>query len=104
MLAWHPSIGSSIPFLAPVHACHPPSHPAQTILDGEMVVDEDVAEDRWDRRFLAYDMVMVNGHSLVDRPWMVSGWAPARGCWSVCGATCGLLDGGSRHVLRLPAV
>lgn len=39
-----------------------------------MVVDEHMEEERWDRRFLAYDMVMCNGHSLVDRPWMV-GWA-----------------------------
>lgn len=87
-----------------MHVCCPLALPPQTILDGEMVVDEDVAEDRWDRRFLAYDMVMVNGHSLVDRPWMVGGCAPARGCWSVCSAMCGLLDGGWRHVPRLPAV
>lgn len=36
-----------------------------------MVVDEDVAEDKRERRFLAYDMVMLNGQPLVDRPWMV---------------------------------
>ncbi|KAL4857277.1 mRNA-capping enzyme [Chlorella vulgaris] len=41
-----------------------------TVLDGEMVVDDILAEDRRERRFLAYDMVMLNGQSLVDRPWM----------------------------------
>ncbi len=46
----------------------------QTILDGEMVVDEIMEEDRQERRFLAYDCIMFNGQSLVDLPWMVSGW------------------------------
>lgn len=39
-----------------------------------MVVDEVLEEGRQERRFLAYDMVMLNGRSLVDHPWMV-GWA-----------------------------
>lgn len=55
----------------PLPGSHPPT--PQTILDGEMVVDENMEEERWDRRFLAYDMVMCNGHPLVDRPWMVGG-------------------------------
>ncbi|EFN54818.1 hypothetical protein CHLNCDRAFT_24090 [Chlorella variabilis] len=41
-----------------------------TVLDGEMVVDEVLEEGRQERRFLAYDMVMLNGRSLVDHPWM----------------------------------
>lgn len=36
-----------------------------------MVVDDIMAEGRQERRFLAYDMVMLNGVPLVDRPWMV---------------------------------
>jgi mRNA-capping enzyme len=40
-----------------------------TILDGEMVVDEDVAAGTRTRRFLAYDCVGVNGRSLAAAPW-----------------------------------
>lgn len=45
----------------------PPHH--WTVLDGEMVVDEILEADKQERRFLAYDMVMNNGESVVDRPW-----------------------------------
>ncbi len=69
------------PWLPPTSltALPPAPPPHQTILDGEMVVDEHMEEERWDRRFLAYDMVMCNGHSLVDRPWMVGGLGRAGG-------------------------
>lgn len=40
-----------------------------TLLDGEMVVDEDVVADRRERRYLAYDLVMLNGKSLMDQPF-----------------------------------
>lgn len=42
----------------------------QTLLDGEMVVDEDL-EGNQTRRFLIYDLVAVNRASLVQRPWKV---------------------------------
>lgn len=38
-----------------------------------MVVDDVLEQDRQERRFLAYDMVMLQGQPLVDRPWMVRG-------------------------------
>jgi mRNA-capping enzyme len=40
-----------------------------TILDGEMVVDEDLVAGTRTRRFLAYDMVALHGASLAGRPW-----------------------------------
>lgn len=43
----------------------------QTVLDGEMVVDEVLQEGRSERRFLAYDIAALNGMPLVDRPFMV---------------------------------
>lgn len=45
----------------------------QTVLDGEMVVDEVLQEDRWERRFLAYDMPALNGVPLVDKTFAVGG-------------------------------
>ena len=41
----------------------------QTLLDGEMVVDEDLATGIRTRRFLVYDAVVLNGRSLVDVPF-----------------------------------
>ena len=41
----------------------------QTLLDGEMVVDEDLATGARTRRFLVYDAVVLNGKSLVDVPF-----------------------------------
>lgn len=64
-MRWPTALKHGQPSKGPVG---PPHH--LTILDGEMVVDENMEEERWDRRFLAYDMVMCNGHPLVDRPWM----------------------------------
>ena len=41
----------------------------QTLLDGEMVVDEDLATGMRTRRFLVYDAVVLNGKSLVEVPF-----------------------------------
>ena len=43
----------------------------QTLLDGELVVDEDIESGRRTRRFLAYDMVMLNGKPLIQKPCKV---------------------------------
>jgi len=40
-----------------------------TILDGEMVVDEDMVSGQRTRRFLAYDLVSLNGDNMVHLPW-----------------------------------
>ncbi len=53
--------------LAPPPTPTPQPH-TQTLLDGEMVVDEDLLSGNV-RRFLIYDLMAVNGHSLVDRQW-----------------------------------
>ena len=45
----------------------------QTLLDGELVVDEDMKTGQRTRRFLAYDMMMLNGKPLVQKPFKV--WA-----------------------------
>ncbi|BDA47945.1 mRNA-capping enzyme [Coccomyxa sp. Obi] len=39
-----------------------------TLLDGEMLVDEDQVTEQRTRRFLAYDLIALNGTSLVHRP------------------------------------
>lgn len=41
----------------------------QTLLDGEMVVDEDLASGARTRRFLVYDAIVLNGKSLVEVPF-----------------------------------
>lgn len=38
-----------------------------TLLDGEMLVDKDQITEQRTRRFLAYDLIVVNGASLVHR-------------------------------------
>jgi len=43
----------------------------QTLLDGELVVDEDMETGQSTRRFLAYDMMMLNGKPLVQKPFKV---------------------------------
>lgn len=43
----------------------------QTLLDGELVVDEDTETGQRTRRFLAYDMMMLNGKPLVQKPFKV---------------------------------
>ncbi len=42
----------------------------QTLLDGEMVVDEDLDGKKF-RRFLIYDLMAINRESLVEKPWKV---------------------------------
>ena len=40
-----------------------------TILDGEMVVDEDLVTGKKTRRFLAYDAMVINGEVVTQQPW-----------------------------------
>lgn len=54
-----------------------------------MVVDEILAEGRRERRFLAYDCIMLNGQPLTDRPWMVR--RPALGLLGLSRVLPGLL-------------
>jgi mRNA capping enzyme, catalytic domain len=42
-----------------------------TLLDGEMVVDEDSKTGTCRRRYLAYDMMVLNQKVLADRPFRV---------------------------------
>ena len=42
-----------------------------TLLDGEMVVDEDLVADRQERRYLAYDLVLLQGSSVMHKPFKV---------------------------------
>ncbi|KAK9804496.1 hypothetical protein WJX73_010638 [Symbiochloris irregularis] len=42
-----------------------------TLLDGEMVVDEDIVNDSVQRRYLAYDLMMLEGKSLMRQPFKV---------------------------------
>lgn len=47
-----------------------PSH-HNTLLDGEMVVDEDKATGQHVRRFLVYDVVVINDKPVGDQPFKV---------------------------------
>ncbi len=49
---------------APIGALH-----MGTIIDGEMVVDEDLVTGRKTRRFLAYDAMVINGEVVTQHPW-----------------------------------
>lgn len=49
-----------------------------TLLDGEMLVDEDIAAGTQTRRFLAYDLVALNGKSCAQKPWKVGAKIQAR--------------------------
>lgn len=40
-----------------------------TIIDGEMVVDEDLVKGTKTRRFLAYDAMVINGEIVTQHPW-----------------------------------
>jgi mRNA-capping enzyme len=40
-----------------------------TIIDGEMVVDEDLITGKKTRRFLAYDAMVINGEVVTQHPW-----------------------------------
>ncbi|KAL6780541.1 MRCE1 [Auxenochlorella protothecoides x Auxenochlorella symbiontica] len=55
---------AGVPQKAPVGPPH-----SLTILDGEMIVDDDLLSDRKQRRFLAYDLMALNGKSVVGLPW-----------------------------------
>lgn len=48
-----------------------PSH-HMTLLDGEMVVDEDRDSGKQMYRYLAYDIMALNSDSLVHKLWEVS--------------------------------
>ena len=43
-----------------------------TLLDGEMVVDEDIVTVQRKRRYLAYDLMLLNGKSIIDLPFKVN--------------------------------
>ena len=62
------------------------------LLDGEMIVDEDKKSGKQQRRYLVYDMIMLEGEVLIRRPFKVmftlfllkrplkqSWWAKAKG-------------------------
>lgn len=40
-------------------------------MDGEMVVDEDIETGTRSRRYLAYDLMVLNGRSLAELPFKV---------------------------------
>lgn len=42
-----------------------------TLLDGEMVVDEDIVTGQRKRRYLAYDVMLLHGKSIIDLPFKV---------------------------------
>ena len=42
-----------------------------TLLDGELIVDEDRETGKHAYRYLAYDAMAIDGKSMVDRPWKV---------------------------------
>lgn len=67
------AITPCIPFTLPSYST------PKTILDGEMIVDDDLLSDRKQRRFLAYDLMALNGKSVVGLPWKVLGMGV--GCW-----------------------
>lgn len=48
-----------------------------TLLDGEMVVDENLETGGRERRFLVYDVMMVDGASIVDKPFKVGRFHPS---------------------------
>ena len=52
-------------------AAEPAAPHHNTLLDGEMVVDEDIESGQRIRRYLAYDMMALNGVSLVQKPFGV---------------------------------
>lgn len=56
---------SNVQIKAPVGPFH-----AGTILDGEMVVDEDLMTGNHTRRFLAYDLMALNGQNWMRFPWI----------------------------------
>ena len=51
-----------------------------TLLDGEMVVDENLETDQRVRRYLAYDMVLDNTSSVATLPFIVRCSGP--GLWN----------------------
>lgn len=53
--------------LPPGKICH-----NATLLDGEMVVDEDMESGIMTRRFLAYDLIILNGESVAQCPFKVN--------------------------------
>lgn len=42
-----------------------------TLLDGEMVVDDDIMTGQRKRRYLAYDMMVLNGNPITQLPFKV---------------------------------
>mmetsp|Transcript_11085 Transcript_11085/g.23903 ORF Transcript_11085/g.23903 Transcript_11085/m.23903 type:complete len:801 (-) Transcript_11085:769-3171(-) len=56
------------PGVKPDYPVGRPHH--RTLLDGEMVVDHDKATGQHMRRYLAYDIMMINGAALVHNPFI----------------------------------
>ena len=50
-----------------------------TLLDGELIVDEDRESGKHTYRYLAYDAMAIHGKSLVNRPWQVTQCSPGLG-------------------------
>ena len=51
--------------------CREPGPHHFTLLDGEMVVDEDMVADKRIRRYLAYDLVLDNNRNMSQLPFSV---------------------------------
>ncbi len=64
----------------------PPFH-HNTLTDGEMVVDHDKQAGTYRRRYLIYDIMVVNGYCVIDRPFSVWRWCCGGGGWC-CGGCC----------------
>ena len=43
-----------------------------TLLDGEMVVDDDIVSGQRKRRYLAYDLMVLQGKPIIHLPFKVS--------------------------------
>lgn len=71
-----------------VHAQH------MTLMDGEMIVDDDMVADKQSRRYLAYDLITVDGPAgplskppLASRPFKVCRLCEAAACCAMCSFT-----------------
>ena len=65
----------------PLHLMRPQEYQSHhmTLLDGELIVDEDRETGKHKYRYLAYDAMAINGKSLVNRPWKVIQSSPGPG-------------------------
>ena len=63
-------------------------------MDGEMIVDDDMVADKQSRRYLAYDLITVDGPAgplskppLASRPFKVCRLCEAAACCAMCSFT-----------------